>query len=179
MFLNFIIFLVLFFAIYFSIVYIVVTNELKSKLEPEEYKALKSFSSKCKEYDDRTWNGIFDGSAIAFVLMISAFIYFVLFFVTFEEKQVKLLRRNDISAEFVKTYERFGIERQNKFVENKYTEDAYGEVYYNKDYFKYLYRAGENVSDYVNVSLDGDTIIFKVPQKISDNTNNQNDTDEE
>lgn len=166
MFLNFIIFLVLFFAIYSSAVYFIVTTELRDKLEPEEYKALKSFSSKCKAYEDRTYNGIFDGDAIMFVLVISAIIYFVLFFTTFEEKQVKLLRRNDISAEFVRTYERFGIERQNRFVENKYIEDTYGEVYYNKDYFKYLYKAGENVSDYVNVSLDNDTVIFKVPQKI-------------
>ena len=174
MFLNFIIFLILFFVIYFSAVYFIVTTELKSKLEPEEYKALKSFSSKCKEYEDKTWsNGIFDGDAIMFILVISAVIYFVLFFATFEEKQVKFLRRDDISAEFVKTYERFGVERQNRFVENKYVEDTYGEVYYNKDYFKYLYKAGENVSDYVNVSLDGDTVIFKVPQKVSNNKNEE------
>ena len=174
MFLNFVIFLVIFFVIYSSAVYFVVTTELKSKLEPGEYKALKSFSAKCKEYDDRTWNnGIFDGEAIMSVLVISAIIYFVLFFTTFEEKQIKLLRKNDISAEFVKTYERFGIERQNKFIENKYVKYAYDEVYYNKDYFKYLYKAGENVSDYVSVSLDNDTVIFKVPQKISDNKNEE------
>lgn len=68
----------------------------------------------------------------------------------------------------METYTRFGIERQSKFIENKYFIFDTNDMVYNKQYFEYLYKAGEDVSNYADISLDGRLLMFKIhPQKAS------------
>lgn len=172
MFLNFLIFLIIFAVLYFCYAYIEVNFQLKDMLEKGEYESLKSFCSKIKAYNQRAWhNTIFNADVIGSVLLISSLIYSVLWFSTYNEKSIKILKKNNVSVEFLKTYDRFGIERQSKFIENKYfMTDIYG-IQYNKQYFKNLYKAGEDVSDYATISLDGEVLYLKrvSPEKELDN----------
>ena len=162
MFLNFLIFSFIFTVFYFCYVYLEVNVRLKEILEKGEYESLKSFCSKIKAYNQNVWHdNAFSADFIGGVLMISAIFYGILFFSTYEEKSIKVLRRNTVSAEFLKTYNRFGIERQSKFVENKYFISATNGMQYDAQYFEYLYKAGEDVSDYADISLDGEVLFLK------------------
>lgn len=166
MFLNFLIFLFIFSVLYFCYIYIEVNTRLEYHLGKRKYKSLKTFCSKIKKYNQKIfYDNAFDIDHIVWTMIISAIFYGILFSSTYTEKSISVLRKNNASVEFLETYDRFGIERQRKFIENKYSMYDMNNAYYNKKYFEYLYKAGEDVSNYVDVSLDGEVLMFKIPNK--------------
>lgn len=80
---------------------------------------------------------------------------------------LRIVRKNEVSAEFEQIYSRFGVQYNKKFIVSKYYTGFSclneSNRCFNKEYFVNMFKAGQDISEYANISLDGSYIEFKKP----------------